>query len=87
MSRGKGKACSGEIPFGCSREGKAQGGGECCGGWSWDVLGKCGGRVSGKAVKSTLQLEVGRKRKTPREGGAGGEMMGGDYRHDKQVYL
>lgn len=58
MGRGRVKACSGITPFGGSREVKAKGG-VCCGGWSWDVLGKCGGRVSGKAVKSPLQLEVG----------------------------
>lgn len=85
MDRGKGKAGSGETLIGGGREGKAQGG-ECCGGWSWDMLGKCGGRASGKAVNPHSSLK-GRKRKTPREGGAGREMMGGDYRLDRQVHL
>lgn len=53
------------------------------------MLGKCGGRASGKAVNphSSLKGGGGGERKTPREGGAGREMMGGDYRHDKQLYL
>lgn len=82
---GKGRAGTGKTLFGGGKEEKALWG-ECCGGWSQDMLGKCGGRASGKAVNPHSSLKGG-KRKTPREGGAGREMMGGDYRHDKQVYF
>lgn len=54
---GKGEAGSGETALGGGREGKALGG-ERRGGWNWDMLGKCGGRASGKAV-NPLQLEEG----------------------------
>lgn len=70
QSGGKGKADSGETLFGGCREGKALGG-ERCGGWSWDGLGKCGGRASGKAVNPHSSLKWRVRRKTPRERGAG----------------
>ena len=52
--------------FGGSREGEALGG-KRCGGSSCDVLGKCGGRASGKSMNPHTSLKGGEEENTKKK--------------------